>query len=319
MKKFLALFLAACVLLTMVACSGDQGGNGTTNPPAQTTAPNDATSAPTDPTNATNATDPTDPQATEPPVTTVPPATEPPATNPPATNPPATNPPATEPPVTAPPATEPPVTEPEVTEPAVPAESILKGTPTIDGKLDNIYLPSYRVVVDHTMGFNVPVASPDKIQAKVYFLHDGESIYVCAVVTGDSAVVDTGLVSWVADAVEIWFSNPAGDSSKIVMDAFATPWPHNATNNLENKLKIKLTDVEMAAVRRDGGYTVEMKVAIPYYRKSEGSVAINVQLNNVYAADSDASNWDIRNGGCYGTQPAKHEPMVVFLSAESSV
>lgn len=289
MKKFLALFLAACVLLTMVACSGDQGGNGTTNPPAQTTAPNDATSAPTDPTNATNATDPTDPQATEPPVTTVPPATEPP------------------------------VTEPEVTEPAVPAESILKGTPTIDGKLDNIYLPSYRVVVDHTMGFNVPVASPDKIQAKVYFLHDGESIYVCAVVTGDSAVVDTGLVSWVADAVEIWFSNPAGDSSKIVMDAFATPWPHNATNNLENKLKIKLTDVEMAAVRRDGGYTVEMKVAIPYYRKSEGSVAINVQLNNVYAADSDASNWDIRNGGCYGTQPAKHEPMVVFLSAESSV
>ena len=56
MKKFLALFLAACVLLTMVACSGDQGGNGTTNPPAQTTAPYDATSAPTNATNATNAT-----------------------------------------------------------------------------------------------------------------------------------------------------------------------------------------------------------------------------------------------------------------------
>lgn len=309
MKRILSLLLAACVLLSMAACSGDQNEPSGTNPTNPTAAP----TVPTDPTDPTDSTDPTDPEPTDPEVT------DPEVTDPETTEPEATEPEATEPEVTEPEATEPEATEPDVTEPAVPADSILMGNPTIDGKLDNIYLPSYRVTVDHTMGFNIPVASPDKIQAKVYFLHDGQSIYVCAVVTGDSAVVDTGLVSWVADAVEIWFSNPAGDSSKVVMDAFATPWPHNATNNLENKLKIKLKDVEMAAVRYDGGYTVEMKVAIPYYRKSEGTVAINVQLNNVYAADSDASNWDIRNGGCYGTQPAKHDPIIVTLSADPSV
>jgi len=180
--------------------------------------------------------------------------------------------------------------------------------------VDDAYLSSYCVVVDYTMPFNVPVASPDKIQAKTYFLHDGEHLYVVAEVTGDSAVVDTGLISWVSDSVEVWFSNPAGMSSKIVMDAYATPWPHNATNDRENKMKIDLNQVELAVVRNDNGYTVEMKTDIPYYRKSEGTVAINVQLNNVYAADSDASNWDARNGGCFGTQPAKHQPIVVELS-----
>jgi len=200
------------------------------------------------------------------------------------------------------------------TEPIESSDTILKGTAVIDGKVDDAYLSSYCVVVDYTMPFNVPVASPDKIQAKTYFLHDGEHLYVVAEVTGDSAVVDTGLISWVSDSVEVWFSNPAGMSSKIVMDAYATPWPHNATNDRENKMKIDLNQVELAVVRNDNGYTVEMKTDIPYYRKSEGTVAINVQLNNVYAADSDASNWDARNGGCFGTQPAKHQPIVVELS-----
>lgn len=194
------------------------------------------------------------------------------------------------------------------------ADVILMGTPAVDAQLDSSYLQSYCVTVDHTMGFLVPVGSDDQIQAKAYFLHDGENIYVCAVVTGDSAVVNTGLVSWVADAVEIWFSNPAGQSSKIVMDAFATPWPHNGTNDRENKLKVNFSDIELAAVQTDDGYVVEMKVKTPYYRKSEGTVAINVQLNNIYTADADDSVWGSIPGGCYGTQAEKHEPVIVTLS-----
>ena len=309
MSRFITLLLVACMLLTLVACSGEQQNPGT-NPGTQalTQAPTDEpTQAPTNEPTQAPTDEPTQAPTQEPTQTPTQEPTQAPTEKP------------TEPKPTEPKPTEPKPTEPNVTEPAEPADAILMGTPTIDGKLDNIYLPSYRVLVDHTMPFNVPVASPDKIQAKTYFLHDGTHIYVCAVVTGDSAVVNTGLESWVSDAVEIWFSNPAGDSSKVVMDAYATPWPHKATNNKENKLNIDLFEVEMAAVQNNGGYVVEMKVKIPYYRKSEGTVALNVQLNNTYAADSDASNWDTRNGGCYGTQPAKHDPIVVALSDKSSV
>ena len=96
-------------------------------------------------------------------------------------------------------------------------------------------------------------------------------------------------------------------------------FPAARESRQRNVLNIDLFEVEMAAVQNNGGYVVEMKVKIPYYRKSEGTVALNVQLNNTYAADSDASNWDTRNGGCYGTQPAKHDPIVVALSDKSSV
>jgi len=335
MKKILALLLIACVLLSVAACVKEDPTSGDTAPSTQATdAPTDPTDAPTDPTDApTDPTDaPTDP--TDVPTDPTDAPTQAPTQKP--TQAPTQNPTQapTQKPTQAP--TQKPTQKPtqaptqkptqaptqkptqaptqKPTEPIESSDTILKGTAVIDGKVDDAYLSSYSVAVDYTMPFNVPVASPDKIQAKTYFLHDGEHLYVVAEVTGDSAVVDTGLISWVSDSVEIWFSNPAGMSSKIVMDAYATPWPHNATNDRENKMKIDLNQVELAVVRNDDGYTVEMKTAIPYYRKSEGTVAINVQLNNVYAADSDASNWDTRNGGCFGTQPARHQPIIVELS-----
>ena len=83
MKKAIALFLCALMLLTLFAGCAKKETAETTD----TAAPSSA--APT----------------------TEPPATEPPATEPPATEPPATEPPATEPPATEPPATEPPATE----------------------------------------------------------------------------------------------------------------------------------------------------------------------------------------------------------------
>jgi len=346
MKKILSLLLILCVVLSMVACTKTEPASGETTPTTQATdAPTDPTDAPTDPTDApvdpTDApVDPTDVPVdpTDAPIDPTEAPTQAPTQKP--TQAPTQKPTQaptqkptqaptqkptqaptqkptqapTQKPTQAP--TQKPTQAPtqKPTDPIETSNTILKGTAVIDGKVDDAYLSSYCVVVDYTMPFNVPVASPDKIQAKTYFLHDGEHLYVVAEVTGDSAVVDTGLISWVSDSVEVWFSNPAGMSSKIVMDAYATPWPHNATNDRENKMKIDLNQVELAVVRNDNGYTVEMKTDIPYYRKSEGTVAINVQLNNVYAADSDASNWDARNGGCFGTQPAKHQPIVVELS-----
>ena len=343
MKRVLSLLLVACLLLTLVACTEEQPQNTTPNTQPQATQPQATDPKPTEP--KPTETDPapteTDPAPTE----TEPKPTEPKPTEPKPTEPKPTEPKPTEPKPTEPKPTEPKPTEPKPTEPAVtpsgdqpvlkfPAtspEEIQNGTATIDGIVDEAYLNSLRVTVDYTMAFNVPVEelTTDKIRADVFFLHDGKYLYIVANVTGDSNVVDTGLTTWVSESVEIWFSNPAGAYSKLIMDAYATPvdeatgFPGNATNRNEDKLKIYQKGVELAAIQYDNGYVVEAKIEIPYYKKSEGALAINVQLNNRYSPEDNAGNFDFSAGGSYGSQASKaesdpehHSPTIVYLALE---
>ena len=295
MKKILSLMLAVCMLLTLVACTTEQPQETipTTKP---TTAPTDPSTAPTDPSTA-----PTQP-------TTAP-------TTPPATDP--STPPATQPttPVTPPSGEQPALSFPEVS-----PDEVQIGTPAIDGVVDAAYLSSLRMSVDYTNVFKVPVSSSDEIKADVFFLHDGTYLYMVANVTGDSTVVNTGLASWAADSVEVWFSSPT-QSSKLVMDAFGTPvgdsgFPGDATNRNEDKLKIYQKGVEIAAIQYDTGYVVEAKIQIPYYKKSEGSIAVNLQLNNMYSADAHNDTFEFSIGGCYGSQPGVNgaEPNVIYLA-----
>ena len=179
----------------------------------------------------------------------------------------------------------------------------LKGTPVLDGKLDDMYKQSFKTTVDTSNVLWVPVASEDKVVADVYFLHDGEYLYVAAKVTGDSAVVDTGLKTWCADSIEVWFSDVDNYFSKVPMPAFNTTLPGGAISDGENQLGVPFSKVSMAATQYEGGYIVEVKLPIPYYDLStKDSVGINLQLNNVYAADTDSSNITERHGGAYGTQ-----------------
>ena len=188
---------------------------------------------------------------------------------------------------------------------------VLKGTPTMDGKLDDIYKSSFSITVDTSSVVWVPVASPDEIVANVYFLHDGTNLYVAAQITGDSAVVDTGLTSWVADSVEVWFNDQAQHYSKLPMPAFETTLPGGALHENDNQLGIDWSKVSMAATQYDDGYIVEVKLPIPYYSSDKNSIGINVQLNNAY--DANPSLFDKTFGGAYGTQPPA-TPVVVALS-----
>ena len=202
---------------------------------------------------------------------------------------------------------------------AEPAGEILKGTAVIDGQLDALYEGSYSVSVDKSTAIWVPKEDPDDVKATVYFLHDGEFLYVCAIVTGDSAVVDTGAVGWACDGIDVWFMTPeANIRTKITLDAFAQPYDadNKYIGNHENGLNVDVSKVEKAAVRGDGSYVVEAKIPIPYYSKSEGTIGINVQLNNVYDADA---NTDTGNKQCgfYGAQYTN--PVILSLSDTAAV
>lgn len=209
------------------------------------------------------------------------------------------------------------------------AGDILTGTPVIDGKLDNIWAQSHSVTVD-TSSPAIMVSNDGNIDSDIkavtYFLHDDKYLYVAAVVTGDSSIVDNGSADWVSDSVEIWIVNANGSKSKMPMDAFGHALNTNgAIGPWDNTCNIDLNDSEIAAIRSENGYVVEMKVPLACYDDSNSTIGINVQLNNIYTADTDASNivsydenWNVigqKPHGLYGKQ--YKNPTVYNLSSEA--
>lgn len=201
---------------------------------------------------------------------------------------------------------------------------ILKGTPVVDGQLDKLYESSLSMVQGKEPAIWVSGAGdPDDVQATVYFLHDGEYLYVCAVVTGDSAVIDTEASGWACDGIDVWFLTPAAPSeptrTKITLDAFGQPY--DADNKYigayENSLNVDLSKIEKAATRTENGYVTEAKIPVPYASESEGTIAINLQLNNIYTYDAAAGNGSATSGdanfGFYGAQFAV-APSIIVLS-----
>ena len=203
---------------------------------------------------------------------------------------------------------------------SAPDPEILKGTPVVDGKLDGLYKDSHQISVDKSSVIWVPKEDPDDVKTTAYFLHDGEYLYVCAVITGDTTIVDTGAKGWACDGIDVWFLLPESTTrTKITLDAFAQPYDEDNKyiGNFENGLNVDLSKVEKAAIRDEANNSsvVEAKIPIPYYSESEGTIGINVQLNNVYdPADTGSGAY---NGGFYGAQ--YNNPVVIVLSETEAV
>lgn len=207
-----------------------------------------------------------------------------------------------------------------------PAElpEILKGTPTVDGKLDDMYKQSLSMEQGKDPAIWVSNAGdPDDVKATVYFLHDGEFLYVCAVVTGDSAIIDTEASGWACDGVDVWFLTPAAPSdatrTKITLDAFGQAYDadNKYIGDHENGLNVDLSKIEKAAVRTENGYVTEAKIPVPYASESEGTIAINLQLNNIYAYDAASGNGSATpNDGKFGFYGSQFQtaPTTIVLS-----
>ena len=201
---------------------------------------------------------------------------------------------------------------------------ILKGTPTVDGKLDELYESSLSMVQGKDPAIWVSGSGDsDDVKATVYFLHDGEYLYVCAVVTGDSVIVDTEASGWACDGVDVWFLTPNAPTdatrTKITLDAFAQPYDadNKHIGDHENDLNVDLSKIEKAATRTENGYVTEAKIPVPYASESEGTIAINLQLNNIYTYTAENGNGSATPNdgqfGFYGAQFAT-APTTIVLS-----
>ena len=177
----------------------------------------------------------------------------------------------------------------------------LKGTPTVDGKLDDIYKQAGSIVtnagVSKVWAAGTGEANSDS-KATTYALWDDKYIYFATEVK-ESTVVDTGINSnWKADAVELWI-NYNNTKDKVSVDAFGTKVYGNAAS-------VPQADCKFGATNDKTGYVVELAIPIASYKAGD-SIGISIQINDFLDAAAT-------NGAAWGSQKVGD---TITLSAEA--
>lgn len=168
----------------------------------------------------------------------------------------------------------------------------LKGTPKIDGVLDDIYTQSGTMVTNDTMyvwnwGGENPKGNASAVS---YFLHDDSYVYICTVAK-DETLIDTGVLEgWKADGVEHWYIDNNGAKTHVSFDAFGNTVYGDPNANSFNTVKT-------AATKNGDTYTVEMAIPLDAFQVTDGSVLMSIQVNDCFAADGN-------DGQAWGSQAA---------------
>ena len=165
----------------------------------------------------------------------------------------------------------------------------LKGTPEIDGVIDEIYTQSGSLKTDSSLfvwatGDDAKAASD--ATAVTYFLYDDDYFYFATEVK-DGTLVDTGIINnWQADAVEHWINFDGVKASKISCDAFNTSIYGSDYTDFDKCIA--------ATTQGDGSYVVE--IAIPIGDFTTGDVVpFSIQINDFFEAEAT-------NGVAWGSQ-----------------
>ena len=179
----------------------------------------------------------------------------------------------------------------------------LKGTPTVDGKLDDIYKQAGTIMTNAGVSKVWAAGTGEKssdAKATTYALWDDKYIYFATEVK-ESTVVDTGIKSnWQADAVELWI-NYNNTLDKVSVDAFGTKVYGNAKS-------VPQADCKFSATNDKNGYVVELAIPVASYKAGD-SIGISVQINDFLEAAAT-------NGAAWGSQKAGDK---LILSADAVV
>jgi len=174
--------------------------------------------------------------------------------------------------------------------PVEPDKTILYGTPTLDGDVDDAYLSSsiYKIEIDQTNYVWGDATKQPYDFAKAYLLWDEDYLYLCVVNVDDTPYSLSGTktnTSWNNDAAELWFIDEtmtykvhcAADGTFFVgPDADGdTPWD--------------FADAKSASKWTDKGWCVE--VALPLNDLDVGRMfTFRLQVNNIIQEDGSAGS-----------------------------
>lgn len=158
---------------------------------------------------------------------------------------------------------------------------VLKGTPTVDGILDEIYTQSVSqsITTDNQVYNSGAEYADSDYKGTAYLLYDGKFIYACSVVTCsakiDSAADDyisTDVNPWMNDISENWFSLDGAANIKISLDAYG--------KRVFGAPELTGSEGIVGAATITGtGYIVEL--AIPYAGAAGAEIGYALQLNDL--------------------------------------
>lgn len=181
---------------------------------------------------------------------------------------------------------------------------VKKGTPVIDGKMDDIYKQSASVEIEN-FGFYITGNTDEDVTANkgttVYYLWDEDYLYICAEVVDNTVTAkEESGVDYTKyetnDNLELYYWGADGDESNrgnIHINCLGL--------GLRLELKYKeLGDVIIAAgTVTDNGYITELAVPVTNFELKEGSgFKFSLQYNNYIPADkaSIASGYQKTDG-----------------------
>ena len=173
---------------------------------------------------------------------------------------------------------------------------ILKGTPELDGALDDIYTQSavYTIeedVVHYAWG---GAELQDFSNAVSYFLWDDNYLYICTMNADDTPVALAGEKTWMNDAAEMWFIDE-GLKHKIHAAADGNLF---LGSDGDGVTAYDFAGVKSVANYTDDGWCIE--VAIPMNNMAAGKeFSFTLQVNN--CLDNDAAA-----GSASGSQNADY-------------
>ena len=163
---------------------------------------------------------------------------------------------------------------------AAASTNVLKGTPTVDGLLDDMYLESAFQSVEDTYiwswGYFMQGAEMPS-EGTVYFLWDEDYLYVCGVVTDDTRASQEGEKTWQNDSIEHWLKD-GGLNFKI---------HHAGDDNIflgtdaDGQASFDVEKIVHASTYTDTGYIIE--AAFPMTDLAAGKTfGYRAQLNDIF-------------------------------------
>ena len=179
---------------------------------------------------------------------------------------------------------------------------IRRSSPTLDGHLDGAYLSSYRLTeppLEHIQYSPSPMeVAREKMKntgGTVYALHDGEYLYLCAVIRDDTICTrgkewrENERWPWNDDGAEfyVWFSDEDcfaihadAHNYRAVMDTHVSGATHvSSFVFVEYPHENWVSTID----REKNEYTVEMRVKLPPYVKSGSKVGILLEIDDRWA------------------------------------
>ncbi|MHC1696039.1 MAG: sugar-binding protein [Eubacteriales bacterium] len=163
------------------------------------------------------------------------------------------------------------------------SDKILKGTPTLDGVLDEIYLQSVEVVLGGAF-YSTNSDNTTDVTGKAYLLYDEKNLYVCVVVNDDDilsrddAYINEGDNPWENEAVEIWVDEGmAANKSKLSFDASGKRFYFGP-----DPVGLGATTKAMA-VKGDKTYTVEYVIPLATAGAEGAKYGFSLQVNDLFA------------------------------------